>query len=38
MLKKSEKSVVLLLQHDQPYKHFGIKNNTGMTTRFDNSF
>jgi len=25
MLKKSEKSVVLLLQHDQPYKRFGIK-------------
>lgn len=25
MLKKSEKSVVLLLQHDQPYKQFGTK-------------
>jgi len=25
MLKKSEKSVVLLLQHDQPYKQFGAK-------------
>lgn len=38
MLKKSEKSVVLLLQHDQPYKHFGIKTTQewlpDLTTAF----